>query len=770
MAEVKISALGSATSLVGSEAVPVVQAGVTRRTTTQDIAMLLQPAVDVVSQALSVEQNARAADVNRLSNQISNIISAGGGAISVNSNKLSAVSATLNLHINAVSLNLADEIVSRVSAINAASARTTAGASVHGPQSVVDALSSRISAIVAGAVSVTSAEVSLLQNTSVRNSAGNSVKGRQSVFNALSARISDLETHASTASDAATSANVHANNASAAATSVLNYICAVSARTTAAASVHGLQSIVQALSNRISAAAAAGATSVTSNELSAAVKVSAKSAATSVRGLQSVVDQLSNRVSAVVAGVVSVTSNELSAASATAAQGRSVISAALVVETNNRISADNVLSFRASVISNNLSIETAARIAADDAFSNLLSAAALNTNSVLNALSNTISNNTATLNTLIIAHNTLSNRVSANSATGGTASVTSAELSILFSLATSVVTKCSVRNSAGVSVQGLQSVLNALSGKAGGGGGGGSVTSTKVSNVNSNLASAINVVSNTLSALAVAHNLLSNAVSDNISVDIGQVAAIASVDTHAATASLAATSADNHAATASAAATSVDTRVNTVSNLVSALTSAHDALSNLVSNALSAGDAVSNQVSILSQQVSVLSQKVSVLSAGIGIPQLRMLQTTATISASGLTKISGLSITLVSTKTYQVHAVLHHSHSTQGTNGFGFGVSSPAATTATGVWRGFTSVVAAGGASAVMGYFNQAGFGSITYSATPAASATNYRTELDLDLVNVTSGTLQLKARTSAATVGAIDVRAGSYIQAFRLN
>jgi hypothetical protein len=148
--------------------------------------------------------------------------------------------------------------------------------------------------------------------------------------------------------------------------------------------------------------------------------------------------------------------------------------------------------------------------------------------------------------------------------------------------------------------------------------------------------------------------------------------------------------------------------------------------------------------------------------------QLNRLQTTATISASGLTKISGLSAQLVSLGSYQVHAVLMHSHSLQATNGFGFGVSAPAATTGTGVWRGFTSVVQP--ASAIFGYFNQAGHGSITYSvAGVAASATNYRTELDMDLVNVTSGRIQLKARTSAATTGAIDVRAGSYIQVFRI-
>jgi hypothetical protein len=270
------------------------------------------------------------------------------------------------------------------------------------------------------------------------------------------------------------------------------------------------------------------------------------------------------------------------------------------------------------------------------------------------------------------------------------------------------------------------------------------------------------VLSNVVSALSTAHTNLSNALSARILSIAANSNAISVVSVHADVASAAATSADTHANTASAAATSVDTRVNTVSNLVSALTSAHNALSNVVSNALSAGD-------VLSNSISAISNKMSVISANIGTPQLRRLTTTATISASGLTKISGLSATLVSTGSYQVHAVLMHSHSLAATNGFGFGVSGPVVTMATGVWRGFTSVVQP--ASAIFGYFNQAGMGSITYSvAGTHASATNYRTELDMDLVNVTSGTLQLKARTSAATTGAIDVQAGSYIQAFRIN
>jgi hypothetical protein len=764
MAEVKISALASATSLVGTEAVPVVQGGVTRRVRTSEIAGLLQPAIDVVSTTLAAEVSARGADVKRLSDQISDIISAGGGAISVNSTDLSAVSAQANLHANAISINLDTEIANRVSAINVictASMLNTAGVSVHGTQNVYNAFSNRISAVVAGAVSVTSAEVSLLQNTSVLNSAGNSIKGRQSVFNALSGRIVDVEVHASAASDAATSANVHANAASAAATSVLGLITGASVLSVGGSTSvkGGLQSVLNALSNRISAASVVNTASVTSAEL---LSISVlNSAGASIHGLQSVVNAISGRIAGVIAGAVSINSTDLSAVSALAKQSISVVSAALAVETADRLSADALLLHRISVVSAAVDAEHVRASIAEKAMSDLLSNAAINTASALSVLSGNVVLAHSFISTLSDAHTSLVNRVQALSATGGAVSANSQEISQRISLAVSVLNKASVRNTANVSVQGHQSVLNALSVKiaAGGGGGSGSVTSTELLCAKQ---SVLDTASANLAALSTIVKNLSDTVS-NRTLSIAALSLLVSAaETHASTASAAATSADNHANTASVAATSVDARATSLETRLSTLSTLHQALSDVVSNALSAGDA-------LSVTFNAISNKMSVISAGLGVPQLRRLTTTATISASGLTKISGLSATLVSTGSYQVHAVLMHSHSLQATNGFGFGVSGPVVTMATGVWRGFTSVVQP--ASAIFGYFNQAGLGSITYSvAGTHASATNYRTELDMDLVNVTSGTLQLKARTSAATTGAIDVQAGSYIQAFRIN
>jgi hypothetical protein len=117
---------------------------------------------------------------------------------------------------------------SRVTSVNAAlcalSVRSVGNVSTHGLQSVLDALSGRISAVVAGAASATSAEV---------------------------------------------------QTASAAATSVLNYVCAASARSLIDVSTHGLQSIVNALSNRISVAVGGWSVATNRKVLGATVTISA---------------------------------------------------------------------------------------------------------------------------------------------------------------------------------------------------------------------------------------------------------------------------------------------------------------------------------------------------------------------------------------------------------------------------------------------------------------------------------------------------------------
>jgi hypothetical protein len=170
--------------------------------------------------------------------------------------------------------------------ISGVSSRSVGDVSTHGLQSVINALSNRISAG-GGTASVTSTELS-----------------------AVSAQAASA---ISVASAAATSADAHANAASAAATSVdgrVNSVntalSALSVRSVGDVSTHGLQSILNALSNRISAGGGTG--SVTSAEVQT---VSVKSVGgTSVQGLQSVMNALSGRISAVIAGATSVTSAE----------------------------------------------------------------------------------------------------------------------------------------------------------------------------------------------------------------------------------------------------------------------------------------------------------------------------------------------------------------------------------------------------------------------------------------------------------------------------
>jgi hypothetical protein len=141
---------------------------------------------------------------------------------------------------------------------------------------------------------------------------------------------------------------------------------------------------------------------------------------------------------------------------------------------------------------------------------NVVSNAASNALSVANAasnaasiVSNALSVQAALLSNLTSAHNVLSNRVSANSGTGGAASVTSDELSVLLN-------SYSAR-SAGVSTRGLQSILNTLSNRiSAAGGGAGSVTSTELSAVSAQAASAINIVSNAVSAIGMQQRSRSN--------------------------------------------------------------------------------------------------------------------------------------------------------------------------------------------------------------------------------------------------------------------
>ena len=297
------------------------------------------------------------------------------------------------------------------------------------PASVTSAEFASVLSGAPGGGSVTSAEVQ------TASAAATSVDARvNTVSNLVSQNIvsiAELSTHLSVVSNAASDALSHAAAASAAATSVLTYVCATSAKTSAAASVKGLQSIVNALSGRISdveahaSTASAAVTSVNariisilSNEISvleeaisttlsavrsAVSNVSAQSAAGSATGLQAVVDLLSNKISQINAGA-GLTSSQVSdmIGSVNGANYSCRIYAGTSVKGLQSIidSMSNTFSnaFSAgSILSGNVTSLQCAVQSINDRFSAIsarsIGVSTKGTQSAINALSNTISMN-----------------------------------------------------------------------------------------------------------------------------------------------------------------------------------------------------------------------------------------------------------------------------------------------------------------------------------------------------------------------------------------
>ena len=240
-----------------------------------------------------------------------------GGAGSVTSNEASAISAQAASAISVVSQ--AVSVLSQATSVtNAAQAVLNAALSVRiDTQSQAVSVLSQAVSVLSQAVSVVSQQVSVLSQAhsalsqkvsalsvrvsgisaglSVRSVGNISTRGMQSIINALSNRVS-----AGTGGSATPTSNQFSivSQQVSVISQKVSVLEGVSARNTAAVSVKGLQSILNALSNRISAAGG-GTGSVTSTELSAAVGVSARSVGNvSSRGLQSAVNALSNRLSA----------------------------------------------------------------------------------------------------------------------------------------------------------------------------------------------------------------------------------------------------------------------------------------------------------------------------------------------------------------------------------------------------------------------------------------------------------------------------------------
>jgi len=202
---------------------------------------------------------------------------AGGKAVeisvSVTSNEVSVAAAALSVRIDTVSQGVS--VLSQ--AVSVISQQVSVLSQAHSALSQkVSALSVRVSGISAG--------------LSVRSVGAISTKGMQSILNALSNRISAGTGGSATPTSAAYVSLVSTVS------HLASIVSGVSARNTAAVSVKGLQSIFNALSNRISAAGG-GAGSVTSAEYSVRSFSAGGSAGTSVKGFQSVFNTISNTFS-----------------------------------------------------------------------------------------------------------------------------------------------------------------------------------------------------------------------------------------------------------------------------------------------------------------------------------------------------------------------------------------------------------------------------------------------------------------------------------------
>lgn len=218
----------------------------------------------------------------------------------------SAAATSADAHANTVSARVVSVSAELASLIQIASAAaTSADAHANTASAAATSADAHANTVSARVVSVSAELASLVQ---IASAAATSADAHANTVSARVVSVSaELASLVQIASAAATSADAHANAASAAATSVLNFVNGVSVKSVGGTSVKGLQSVVNALSNRISATAA-GTASATSAELASVDArvnsvntflsgISARSLGNvSTHGVQSVVNALSSRI------------------------------------------------------------------------------------------------------------------------------------------------------------------------------------------------------------------------------------------------------------------------------------------------------------------------------------------------------------------------------------------------------------------------------------------------------------------------------------------
>lgn len=408
-------------------------------------------AASIVSQALSVEIINRVSADNALSALIDTVSNVASNATSI-ANAASNAASIVSQAVSVVSAYLEQVALEDASGTSQPWDLLIAGTNITFTE-LADGHALQIDAT-AGAGSVTSAELQVVsaQAASIANVVSNTLSieiiDRISADNALSARIDTVSQGVSVVSNAASNAMSVANAASNAASvvsqalsvEIVNRVSADNALSALIDTVSNVASNATSIANAASNAASivSQAVSVVSAYLDQAALEDASMAAQPwdmlIAGTNVTFTELADGHAILIdatAGAGSVTSNELSIVSAQAASAinvasnaTSVVSAALGLETIARVADDASLSARIDTVSQGLSV---------------LSNAASNALSVANAASNAASivSQAVSVETVarVLAVDTVSNavsalevRVSALSAAPGGGSVTSAEL------------------------------------------------------------------------------------------------------------------------------------------------------------------------------------------------------------------------------------------------------------------------------------------------------------------------------------------------------
>ena len=206
--------------------------------------------------------------------------------------------------------------------------------------------------------------------------------------------------------------------------------------------------------------------------------------------------------------------------------------------------------------------------------------------------------------------------------------------------------------------------------------------------------------------------------------------------------------------------------VSVISQSLSVLSQAHSVLSQAFSVISNNVSVLSNQVSVLSQQVSVLSQAHSVLSqafsvvsAGLGIPTMKVVTNTQTISGTVTTQISGLSVVLAAGKVFEYEAGILFNMSVADTVKFNVSGTTSTVPPQGGRWTVGTGI------SATQTENFQGFPGGV--SAT-AATTSVFFAELHGMVKTSASFTLALFAWASAAAKD-INIKAGSWLRAYQI-